>query len=189
MTRRFEGAKGAFFHPVAEQAVVAGNATIGAEIVEDLETIDTVIVPFGGGGLISGIGSVMRRMCPKARMLAVEAETAQPLAAALNASHPVKVSHTPSFVDGIGSSMVLEEMWPLIRENVDAALSVSLKEIAEAIRLLAMKHRVIAEGAGAASVAAALSGRAGKGNIVCVVSGGNIDAVKLAAILSGKDPA
>jgi threonine dehydratase len=188
MTRRFEGAQGAFFHPVAEEAVVAGNATIGAEIVEDLEDIDVVVVPFGGGGLISGIGSVMRRMKPQARMLAVEAETAQPAAAALKAGHPVKVPHTPSFVDGIGSSMVLEEMWPLIRENVDGALCVSLKEIADAIRLLAMKHRVIAEGAGAASVAAALSGRAGKGNIVCVVSGGNIDASKLAAIISGHEP-
>lgn len=188
MTRKFEGARGAFFHPVAEQAVVAGNATIGAEIVEDLDVIDTVIVPFGGGGLISGIGSVMRRLRPQARMLAVEAETARPLAAALKAGQPVKVAHTPSFVDGIGSGMVLEEMWPLIRENVDAALDVSLKEIGDAVRLLAMKHRVIAEGAGAASVAAALSGKVGKGNIVCVVSGGNIDAGKLAAILSGNNP-
>ena len=188
MTRRFEGARGVFFHPVAEQAVVAGNATIASEILEDLNDIDTLVVPFGGGGLIGGIGSVMRRMKPKARMLAVEAETARPAAAALKAGHPVKVTHTPSFVDGIGSGMVLEEMWPLIRQNVDAALSVSLKEIAETIRLLALKHRVIAEGAGAASVAAALSGRAGKGNIVCVISGGNIDAAKLAAILSGHDP-
>ena len=188
MTRRFDEAQGAFFHPVAEQAVVAGNATIGAEILEDLDAIDTIIVPFGGGGLISGIGSVMRRMKPKARMLAVEAETAQPAAEALKASHPVKVTHTPSFVDGIGSGMVLEEMWPLIQETTDAAVSVSLKEIADAIRLLAKKHRVIAEGAGAASVAAALSGQAGKGNIVCVVSGGNIDASKLAVILSGHDP-
>src|SRR6185312_8459571 len=102
--------------------------------------------------------------------------------------HPVKVTHTSSFVDGIGSGMVLEEMWPLIQETTDAAVSVSLKEIADAIRLLAKKHRVIAEGAGAASVAAALSGQAGKGNIVCVVSGGNIDASKLAVILSGHDP-
>jgi len=188
MTRKFDGAEGVFFHPVAEQAVVAGNATIGAEILEDLDTIDAVIVPFGGGGLVSGIGSVMRRLKPQARMLAVEAETARPAAVALKAGHPVKVPHTPSFVDGIGSSMVLEEMWPLICESVDAALHVSLKEIAYAIRLLAMKHRVIAEGAGAASVAAALSGQAGKGNIVCIVSGGNIDAAKLAAILSGQDP-
>jgi threonine dehydratase len=110
------------------------------------------------------------------------------LAAALAAGGPVKVQHTQSFVDGIGSGMVLDEMWPLIRESVDQTLSVSLGEIAEAIRLLAARHHVIAEGAGAASVAAALSGRAGKGNIVCVISGGNIDAVRLAAILSGQMP-
>ncbi len=189
LTRRFEGADGVFFHPVAEPAVVAGNATIATEILEDLNDIDAVVVPFGGGGLISGIGSVMRRMKPGARMLAVEAETARPLAAALAAGGPVKVDYRPSFVDGIGSGMVLDEMWPLIRENVDQALSVSLAEIADAIRLLAAKHHVIAEGAGAASVAAALAGRAGKGNIVCILSGGNIDAARLAAILKGEMPA
>jgi threonine dehydratase len=188
MTRQFAGAQGMFFHPVAEQAVVAGNATIGMEILEDLNAIDAVIVPFGGGGLISGIGAVMRRAKPGLRMLAVEAETARPLAAALEAGHPVKVSHTPSFVDGIGSGMVLDEMWPLVRDVVDDAVAASLTEISGAIRLLATKHRVIAEGAGAASVAAALSGRAGGGNIVCIVSGGNIDAAKLAKILSGHDP-
>lgn len=188
LARRFEGAEGAFFHPVAEQTVVAGNATIASEVLEDLNHIDAVVVPFGGGGLISGIGAVMRQIKPGVRMLAVESETAQPLAAALAAGGPVKVKHEPSFVDGIGSGMVLDEMWPLIRENVDQALSVSLAEIAGAIRLLAAKHHVIAEGAGAASVAAALAGRAGKGNVVCIVSGGNIDAVRLAAILKGEMP-
>jgi len=189
LARRFDGAEGVFFHPVAEQAVVAGNATIGAEILEDLDDIDAVAVPFGGGGLISGIGAVMRRAKPSVRMLAVESEAAQPLAAALSAGRPAKVTHTPSFVDGIGSGIVLDEMWPLLREMVDQALCVSLAEIADAIRLLAAKHHVIAEGAGAASVAAALSGRAGKGNIVCVISGGNIDAARLAAILTGQMPA
>jgi threonine dehydratase len=189
MTRRFEGAQGVFFHPVAEQAVVAGNATIGAEILEDLPHFDTVIVPFGGGGLISGIASEMRRRKPGVRMLAVESQAAQPLAAALKAGQPTKVRHEPSFVDGIGSSTVLEEMWTLVREAVDEALCASFREITDAIRLLAAKHHVIAEGAGAASVAAALSGRAGKGDIVCVISGGNIDASKLATILSGAEPA
>lgn len=188
LARRFEDANGVFFHPVAEQPVVAGNATIATEILEDLDDIDAVVVPFGGGGLISGIGSVMRRMKPRARMLAVESEAAQPLAAALAAGQPVKVTHMPSFVDGIGSGIVLDEMWPLIREAVDDAVSVSLAEIADTIRLLAAKHHVIAEGAGAASVAAALAGRAGKGNIVCIVSGGNIDAARLAAILTGQMP-
>lgn len=187
-TRQFEGASGVFFHPVAETEVVAGNATIGAEIVEDLERFDAVVVPFGGGGLISGIGSVMRRLRPDARMIAAEAETAGPAAAALAAGGPVRVSHTPSFVDGIGSSTVLEEMWPLVRETVDAAASASLDEIASTIRLLASKHHVIAEGAGAASLAVALAGRAGVGDIVCIVSGGNIDAAKLGPILAGQTP-
>jgi threonine dehydratase len=187
-TRRFEGAQGVFFHPVADSAVVAGNATIGAELVEDLGHIDTVIVPFGGGGLVSGIGSVMRRLRPTTRMVVVESQASQPAAAALVAGGPTRVRHDQSFVDGMGSSIVLDEMWPLVRQCVDEAVCVSFGEIAEAIRLLATKHRVIAEGAGAAAVAAALSGRAGGGDIVCIVSGGNIDASKLGPILNGEDP-
>jgi threonine dehydratase len=188
MTRRFDGAEGVFFHPVAEAAVVAGNATIGAEIIEDLARFDTIIAPFGGGGLISGIGSVMRRERPGVKMIAVESASSQPAAAALAAGHPVKVVHRPSFVDGIGSTVVLDEMWPLVRDMVDQAVETSFAEIAEAIRLLATRHRVIAEGAGAAAVAAALSGRAGEGDIVCIISGGNIDAAKLGPILNGVDP-
>jgi threonine dehydratase len=187
-TRRFDGAGGVFFHPVAMNEVVAGNATIGAEIIEDLNHFDAVVVPFGGGGLIGGIGSVMRRLRPGVRMIAAEAETAGPMSAALAAGAPVRVSHTPSFVDGIGSSIVLDEMWPLLRQTVDAAATVSLDEIAAAIRLLAARHHVIAEGAGGSSVAAALSGRAGVGDIVCIVSGGNIDAAKLGTILAGQTP-
>jgi threonine dehydratase len=187
-SRRFEGVEGVFFHPVAESAVVAGNATIGAEILEDLDQVDTVIVPFGGGGLISGIGSVMRRLSPGTRMLAVESQAGQPVAGALKAGRPTKVAFDQSFVDGMGSSVVLDEMWPLVRETVDDAICVSFREIADAIRLLAQKHRIIAEGAGAASLAAALSGRAGAGTIVCIISGGNIDAMKLGGILNGQDP-
>ena len=187
-SRSFGDVEGLFFHPVANPSVIAGNATIGAEILEDLPEPDAIVVPFGGGGLISGVGSVMRRLRPATRMIAVEAETAQPAAAALQAGGPVTVPYTPSFVDGIGSTTMLNEMWPLVRQVVDQSTSVSLSEIAEAIRLLAFRHRVIAEGAGAASVAAAVAGRAGKGDIVCIISGGNIDAAKLAAILKGEDP-
>jgi threonine dehydratase len=187
-TRAFEGATGAFFHPVADSAVVAGNATVGAELLEDLDEIDAIIVPFGGGGLISGIGSVMRRERPGVRMIAVESQASQPAAAALAHGRPTKVRHDQSFVDGMGSSTVLEEMWPLVRETVDAAVCVSFGEIAGAIRLLAARHHVIAEGAGAAALAAALSGQAGAGSIVCVISGGNIDAAKLGPILAGEDP-
>jgi threonine dehydratase len=187
-TGAFEGATGAFFHPVADSAVVAGNATVGAELLEDLDEIDAIIVPFGGGGLISGIGSVMRRERPGVRMIAVESQASQPAAAALAQGRPTKVRHDQSFVDGMGSSTVLDEMWPLVRETVDAAVCVSFAEIAAAIRLLASRHHVIAEGAGAAALAAALSGRAGAGSIVCVISGGNIDAAKLGPILAGEDP-
>jgi threonine dehydratase len=189
-TRRCEGETGMFFHPVAEPAVVAGNATIGAEIVEDLPgEIDAVVVPFGGGGLISGIGSVMRRLKPGARMIAVEAETSRPLAAAFAAGAPTPIQHQASFVDGMGSGIVLAEMWPLVRAMVDEAVEVSLAEIAGAVRTLALKHRVIAEGAGAAALAAAMAGKAGNGTIVCVVSGGNIDFGKLSTILAGEVPA
>jgi threonine dehydratase len=186
-SRRFADVEGLFFHPVADASVIAGNATIGAEILEDLPEPDAIVVPFGGGGLISGVGSVMRRLRPATRMIAVESETAQPAAAALRAGGPVTVPYTPSFVDGIGSTTLLSEMWPLVRQVVDQSVSVSLSEIAEAIRLLAFRHRVIAEGAGAAALAAAMAGRAGKGDIVCIVSGGNIDVAKLAVILKGDD--
>jgi threonine dehydratase len=177
-----------FVHPVAENAVLAGNATIGAEIAEDQTDLDAVVVPFGGGGLLCGVGSVMRRLRPAARMIAAESEAAQPAAAALRNGRPVRVPHLKSFVDGMGSTTVLEEMWPLVREVADQAVCVSFDQITEAIRLLAARHHVIAEAAGAASLAAAMSGQAGKGNIVCIISGGNIDAPKLSAILSGQSP-
>jgi threonine dehydratase len=186
--RGFPGERGLFVHPVAERAVIAGNATIGAEILEDLPECDAIAVPFGGGGLLCGIGSVMRRHNPKIRMIAVESEAAEPAAAALRDGRPVTVPHRQSFVDGMGSSAVLAEMWPLVREVADGAACVSFGQIAESVRLLALRHRIIAEAAGAAAVAAALSGQAGEGKIVCIISGGNIDAPKLSAILEGKIP-
>jgi threonine dehydratase len=187
-SRGFAGEEGVFIHPVAESAVIAGNATIGAEIMEDQPDCDAVVVPFGGGGLACGIGSVMRRLKPSVRMIVAESEAAQPAAAALANGRPVQVPHRQSFVDGMGSTTVLEEMWPLIRGMVDQAACASFTQIAEAIRLLAGRHHVIAEAAGAASVAAALAGQCGKGNIICIVSGGNIDPSKLGAILNGQSP-
>jgi len=187
-TRSHAGEEGVFIHPVAESAVLAGNATIGAEIIEDQPDIDAVVVPFGGGGLACGIGSVMRRLKSDVRMIVAESEAAQPAAAALANGRPVPVRHIQSFVDGMGSTTVLDEMWPLVRDMVDQAACASFADIAAAIRLLAARHHVIAEAAGAASVAAALAGHAGKGNIVCIVSGGNIDASKLGAILNGQSP-
>jgi threonine dehydratase len=187
-SRSFSGEDGMFIHPVAESAVIAGNATIGAEILEDRPDCDAVVAPFGGGGLSCGIGSVMRRLKPAVRMIVAESAAAQPAAAALANGRPVQVPHIQSFVDGMGSTTVLQEMWPLIRGMVDQAACASFAEIAEAIRLLAGRHHVIAEAAGAASVAVALAGRCGKGNIICIVSGGNIDAPKLGAILNGESP-
>jgi threonine dehydratase len=205
-SRACPGEEGVFVHPVAEPGVLAGNATIGAEILEELPGCDAVVVPFGGGGLICGIGSVMRRLRPKVRMIVAESEAAQPAGAALQHGGPVKVPHRQSFVDGMGSTTVLAEMWPLLRAVADQAECASFEQIAAAIRLLAVRHHVIAEAAGAVSVAAALGaqtgigaqtglgahavlgGQAAKANIVCIVSGGNIDAEKLGAILAGQSP-
>jgi threonine dehydratase len=187
-SRSCAGEDGIFVHPVAEPGVLAGNATIGAEILEELPDCDAVVVPFGGGGLICGIGSVMRRLRPAVRMIVVESEAAQPAAAALQHGGPVRVPHRQSFVDGMGSTTVLPEMWPLLKAVADQAECASFLEITDAIRLLAHRHHVIAEAAGAVSVAAALGARVGKGNVVCIVSGGNIDAGKLAAILGGQNP-
>jgi threonine dehydratase len=187
--RRYEPlADRVFVHPFLDPAVMAGNGTIGLEIVEDLPDADAVVVPFGGGGLSCGIASALRRLKPRTKVFASEVETAAPLHASLAAGRPTETAYTPSFVDGIGSKALLEEMWPLASSLLTGSLVVSLQETAAALRLLAERNHVIAEGAGATSVAAALTGGAGSGKVVCVVSGGNIDAGKLAAILSGEQP-
>jgi threonine dehydratase len=183
-----EGIDGVFVHPVADERVMAGNGTIGMEIVEDIPNPDVVLIPFGGGGLTTGIASALRAFAPNTKVYPVEPDTGAPLAASLEAGEPREISYTASFVDGAGARMVLPEMWPRVREVVDGSLTASLDEVAGAIRLLAERARVIAEGAGALGVAAALAGRAGTGKIVCVVSGGNIDFSTLATILSGDTP-
>jgi threonine dehydratase len=179
-----DGMTGRFIHPVADRDVMAGNGTIGLEIVDDLPNVDSVLVPFGGGGLVSGIATAIRALQPRARVYGCEVETSTPLSAALAAGHPVMVERTPSFVDGIGGRGVLEEMWPIVSDLVNGALVATLAETRAAIRLLVERTRVVAEGAGAVPVAAALAGRAGSGTIVCVVSGGNIDTKTLVDILS-----
>ena len=187
-SRACAGEQGVFIHPVAEAGVLAGNATMAAEILEELPGCDAMVVPFGGGGLICGIGSVMRRLRPTVRMIVAESEAAQPAAAALQHGGPVKVPHRQSFVDGMGSTTVLAEMWPLLRTVADRSECASFEQIAAAIRLLAGRHHVIAEAAGAVSVAAALGAQRTTGNVVCIVSGGNIDGEKLGAILTGQSP-
>lgn len=175
---------GVFVHPVAERGVVLGNGTIGLELADDWPELDTVVVPFGGGGLISGIALALRTLNRKARIVACEAETSAPLAAAFAAGRPVRVERKPSFVDGIGSNSVLEEMWPLLTELVDDVIVVSIDEIRTAVRALAMECRIVAEGAGATALAAALSERCKGRNVAAVISGGNIDAARFCEIIS-----
>jgi len=186
---RFDGADGLFVHPVQDEPVMAGNGTIGLELADELEGIDTVLVPWGGGGLTTGIASALRAVAPAAEVFAVEPETGAPLAASLAAGEPRAIDYVPSFVDGAGSRSLLPKMWALARPLLAGSHTVSLDETAAAVRVLAERANVVAEGAGALAVAAALSGRAGSGRIVCIVSGGNIDASRLAAILGGTTPA
>jgi threonine dehydratase len=187
-TRSFPGMEGYFVHPVSAAAVMAGNATIGLEILEDLPEVDAVVIPYGGGGLSCGIASALRALRPATRVYACEVETAAPLAASLAAGAPTKVQYTPTFVDGMGGPSVLPDMWPLASTLLDGSLVVTLAQVADAVRLLVERGRVVAEGAGAAPVAAVLSGQAGEGKVVCVVSGGNLDTAKLLTILQGAVP-
>jgi len=182
------GIEGFFVHPVSDAEVIAGNGTIGLEIAQDLPDVDAVIVPYGGGGLSSGIACALRSTAPHARVFAAELETSAALRGALEAGEPVDVPYTRSFVDGVGSKRVLPEMFPLVRAVLAGSIVVTIDAVVHALRLLVERNHVVAEGAGAASVAAALSGAAGGGRIVCVVSGGNIDPLKLAAILRGETP-
>ncbi len=185
---RFPGMPGLFVHPVSDPAVIAGNGTIGLEIVEDLPDVDTVLVPYGGGGLSSGIATAVRALRPGAKVFACEVATAAPLSAALTAGAPCQVEYTRSFVDGIGGKGVLDEMWPLASRLLDGALVASVEQVADAVRLMVERARVVPEGAGAAALAAALA-HGVSGKVVCVVSGGNIDSLTLATILQGTVPA
>ena len=164
------------------------NGTIGLEILEDLPNVDSVIIPFGGGGLAAGIATAIKGRKQSTRVYACETETAAPLAASFATGSAQAIKRIPSFVDGIGAENVLSEMWELVQPLLDGSIVVSLREIASAIGLLFERNRVIAEGAGAASVAAALTSKAGTGCVVCVVSGGNIDLSKLGKILHGEIP-
>jgi threonine dehydratase len=170
---------GHFVHPFDDDAFISGNGTVGLEIVEDLPDVDAVIAPLGGGGLIAGIAAAVRELAPRARVYAAEPETASPLAASLAAGRPTAFAGwTRSFVDGAGGRSVLDGMWPLLRDAVADSLVVSLAEAAGAMRLVAERNHVIAEGAAACAVAAALSpafARLGHRRVAVVVSGGNID--------------
>ena len=184
LERRYPGVEGCFVHPVADPDVMAGNATVATEILEDLPHVEKVLVPFGGGGLACGIASALKALQPGARVIACEIETAAPLTPSLEAGAPKTVTYTPSFVDGAGSASLLPEMWPMIKTLIDGSAMVSLEQAAEAIRMLVERMHIVAEGAGALSLAAALSGKAGGGTMCCVISGGNLDSSRLAALLT-----
>ncbi|HUJ06820.1 MAG TPA: pyridoxal-phosphate dependent enzyme [Streptosporangiaceae bacterium] len=180
---RLDGVDGLFVHPVQDPAVIAGNGTIGLEILEDLPDPDAVVIPYGGGGLTAGIASAVRALRPQCRIVTVEPAPGAAFAAAVAAGEPVDIDFHASFVDGAGSRRVLDSMWPVVRPLVDSALTVPVADVADAVRMIAERARVIAEGAGALAAAAALTGRAGRGKVVCVVSGGNINLSRLAEIL------
>jgi threonine dehydratase len=181
--RAYPGVDATFIHAFDDPHVMAGNGVIGLEILEDLPDVDVVLIPWGGGGLACGIASAVRAKKPSCKLYATEVATAAPLASSLAAGAVRVVEHQPSFVDGIGSKTVYPQMLDRAQQLLDGALVASVADVAAAVRLLAERNRVIAEGAGACPVACALSGQAGTGKIVCVVSGGNIDTTKLCTIL------
>ncbi|MCU1350107.1 MAG: hypothetical protein JWO56_3137 [Acidobacteria bacterium] len=183
--RQFPGVEGAFVHPFDDHDFVAGNATLGLEIVEDLPSLATVITAIGGGGLISGVGSAIRALKPGVRILGAEPETAAPGALSFEKNAPQEFDRwEASFVDGAGGKSIFPRMWERMQGIVDGSIVVTLDEVRRAMRVVAEKTRVIAEGAGALAVAAALSGRAGDGPIVAVVSGGNVDLRKFTELIA-----
>ncbi len=182
--REFPGVEGTFIHPFDDHDFIAGNATLGMEILEDLPNVKTVIAAIGGGGLISGIGSAIRQLAPHVRILGAEPETAAPGALSFEKGGPqVFTAWQASFVDGAGGKSIFPRMWERMQGIVDGSIVVTLEDVMRAMRVVAEKVRVIAEGAGALAVAAALSGKAGEGPIVAVISGGNIDLRKFAELI------
>ena len=179
---------GYFVHPFDDDRFIAGNATAALEILEDVPDVDAIVAPIGGGGLLGGIAAAVRELKPDTRVYAAEPETAAPLAASLAAGRPIYFDNwTASFVDGAGGKSVLPTMWPLLSQ-ISGSIVVSLDEVARAMKIVAERARVIAEGAAGCAVAAALSGRAGAGTVVVVVSGGNIDLARFAALVGACQP-
>ena len=175
-THEFPGLDSTFVHPFDNHDFIAGHGTMGLEILEDCPDVGTVICAIGGGGLITGVGSAIKARKPDAKVIGAEPETAAPYALSLREGGPQKFADwQASFVDGAGGKSVTERMWKRMRPVTDGAITVTLRQTADAMRLIAEKSRAVAEGAGALSLAAALCGEQLEGPIVCVVSGGNID--------------
>lgn len=179
---------GTYVDAVRDPAALAGNGTIALEIIETLPDVEAIFVPFGGGALACGIACAVRTLGHTARVIACELDSAQPLAAALRAGRVVETPSRPGFVSGVGFHCLLPQMWPLCRELLSGTLTVSLAEVAAAIRHLAERNKVIAEGAGALAVAAALAGRHPFTRVCAVVSGGNLGSDMLCTILGGGVP-
>jgi threonine dehydratase len=176
--------RGCFVHPFDDDRFIAGNGTAGLEILEDLPDVDAVVAPLGGGGLLAGVAAALRELRPAARVFAAEPETAAPFDASLKAGRASRFEGwQPSFVDGAGGRSVLPTMWPLLRELVEGSIVVQLRDVAAAMKITAERVHVIAEGAAGCAVAAALSGRVPGRKIAAVVSGGNIDLPKFAALV------
>ena len=184
--RAFPGVEGAFIHAFDDLNVMAGNGTIALEILEELPDVDAVVIPWGGGGLTCGIASAMRALRPQCKIFTAEVATAAPLAASMAAGVPREIDYQTSFVDGIGAKSVFPQMLEHARRLVDDSLVAELAAVASALRLVAERNHVIAEGAGACPVACALEGKAGEGKVACIVSGGNIDFAKLCTILTAE---
>jgi threonine dehydratase len=182
--RVYPGIEAQFIHAFDDLNVMAGNGTIALEIIEDLPDVDAVVVPWGGGGLTCGIALAIRALRPKCKIYAAEVATAAPLVASLAAGSVQTVDYLPSFVDGIGARTVFPQMLERAQGLIDGSLVAEVEEAAAALRLLAERNRIIAEGAGACPVACALAGKAGKGKVVCIISGGNIDFGSLCKILT-----
>jgi threonine dehydratase len=185
-TRAYPGVEATFIHAFDDLGVMAGNGTIGLEVLEDLPEVDAVVVPWGGGGLACGIAVALRARRPSCRIYAAEVSTAAPLSASWAAGSPQSVDPLPSFVDGIGGRGVFPAMWERARRLLDGVLVAAPDEVAAAVRLLAERNRIVAEGAGACPVACALAGAAGAGRVACIVSGGNIDLHRLGEIFAGR---
>jgi threonine dehydratase len=183
-----EGQEGVYIDAVRNPASLAGDATIGVEILAQAPDIEAILIPFGGGGLACGISCAVRALKPEVKIIACELASAHPLRAAFDAGGPVDTPHAPGFVSGVGFGTVLPEMWPLAKAMIDGVISVSLEEVAAAIKTMVESNHVVAEGAGAVAVAAALSGRYAETKVCAVVSGGNIDSSMLATILAGAVP-
>ncbi|MFW6033505.1 MAG: threonine ammonia-lyase [bacterium] len=181
-------ADGLFIDP-EDDRLIAGNGTIGLEVLDDQPDVDAVLVPYGGGALSAGIASAVKQLSSRVRVYAVEPETAAPANAALRAGRPVPIDYRPSWVDGCGGSALMPTIWPLVRPLLDGGVTVSLDDAAAAARLLVQRLGIVAEGAGALPVAAALAGLADRHRkIVCIVSGGNLDVEKLRTLLAGQTP-